>query len=198
MTTDSLPPQAPSKEHIAMVHKIRATHDARSLSWVRGTSKAAQLIADHVAQQTEAISEELRKTKVNLDALRNYRGDLLAASEAETEALRAENARLHQTMADQSTPMWKALDQDRFNELAQLRAKLQESADREKGLREALERIRSGIPACSQEGCLYIAHFDQDGTETGIEQVDPLAVIQSIVGLVDSALTAHPPQTVGT
>lgn len=58
-------------------------------------------------------------------------------------------------------------------------------------LRAALQRIVDGIPAY-HEGSFVTLHHDGDGNEMGFEHHDPFAIIQSIVGVAESALQAQP------
>lgn len=55
-------------------------------------------------------------------------------------------------------------------------------------LTAALEKITRTCPAHHQDGGLYVAHFNKDGTETGIEFVDPLTVINEMEGIARTAL----------
>lgn len=59
-------------------------------------------------------------------------------------------------------------------------------------LRVALERITRTCPAYSADNGLFVVHFDENGTETGIEAVDPLAVINEMEGIARRALAQNP------
>lgn len=60
--------------------------------------------------------------------------------------------------------------------------------DEVKRYRTALERIVEGVPAHDNHNGLFFAHFDENGNEIGIEQVDPMAVIGSILSVATEAL----------
>jgi len=51
----------------------------------------------------------------------------------------------------------------------------------------SLERIATGLPAL-HEGNFVTMHYDCDGNELGFEHHDPVAIIQSIYGVAESAL----------
>lgn len=59
-------------------------------------------------------------------------------------------------------------------------------------MEEGLEKIKRFVPACGENGMLYFANFDEKGEEVGIENVDPLAVIQQMYVLADAALSPPP------
>lgn len=69
-----------------------------------------------------------------------------------------------------------------------LAAQVRERDGRIAVLIESLTRIRDGVPA-HHEGSLIIEHYDGDGNFTGTESVDPISVIQSMVGIADAAIT---------
>jgi hypothetical protein len=70
---------------------------------------------------------------------------------------------------------------DRFNDHDAL-------TDQVRVLREALEQIQSAVPAIGEGGGLYRPHFDGEGNEIGLEDIDPLAVIQCMTNIADAAL----------
>lgn len=53
---------------------------------------------------------------------------------------------------------------------------------------EALQRIFDGVPAY-HEGEFITLHFDENGNEIGVERHDPAAIIQSILGVAQAAIT---------
>lgn len=66
--------------------------------------------------------------------------------------------------------------------------KLQELKAKLDAANAGLRRIIDGIPACDPHGGMFVPHFDGDGNEIGIEPVDPLAVIQCVVGVATDTL----------
>jgi hypothetical protein len=64
-------------------------------------------------------------------------------------------------------------------------------------LRAALQKIFDGIPSVNSEGQFLTEHFDMEGNYAGTEFHDPLAIIQSIVGVAHEALAATAPSVQG-
>lgn len=68
------------------------------------------------------------------------------------------------------------------------RAQLAKEQKRSKADHDAFTQILRGIPASDGHGGLYHMHFDDNGNELGQEQVDPMAVIDNIIGIASRAI----------
>lgn len=65
-----------------------------------------------------------------------------------------------------------------------------EGAEKERELyRRALQEISDSVPACGSDGGCFVAHFDQDGNEVGIQHVDPIGVFVGMAEVARYALS---------
>lgn len=55
-------------------------------------------------------------------------------------------------------------------------------------LRAALRTVKNLMPSWTDGGAIGYVHVDSDGTENGIERVDPVALIAQVDGIVSKAL----------
>ena len=72
-------------------------------------------------------------------------------------------------------------ERSRDDEFAALRARCERAEN-------ALRTVQKSIPASGQNGELYVIHFDGEGREIGVENVDPIALIGFIETTVHNAL----------
>jgi hypothetical protein len=57
-------------------------------------------------------------------------------------------------------------------------------------LAEDIQKTISRVPACGQDGGMFVVHFDENGNEAGVEQINPIDVISCMICDLEQSLAA--------